>query len=150
MLKLHYQINEIKEIGAMTFFKVIAKCGHVGRKYYYKGEFFVKAESGKMAAAIVRNAPRVKHHHKDAILDVIKIGYEDYVGGKITYSVNPYFNCHSRQQQKYFLYEIQDSIFFEETKNFFSTERRKDRLVKLKILKKLERKAIKYGECAVV
>ena len=52
----------------MKLFEVEAKCGHVGRKYFTLKVFPVKANSRKEAAAIVRNIPRVKHHHKDAIL----------------------------------------------------------------------------------
>ena len=49
------------------YYMVIAKCGHVGRKNYIPVKFAVVAESGKEAAKKVRQFPRVKHDHKDAI-----------------------------------------------------------------------------------
>ena len=52
------------------FYKVTAKCGHVGRNNYIEKDFFVKADSGRDAALIVRCKPRVKHDRKDAILSV--------------------------------------------------------------------------------
>ena len=60
------------------YFMVIAKCGHVGRNNYIPVKFAVKAESKKAAAKMVRNFPRVKHDHKDAILDVKQIDYVEF------------------------------------------------------------------------
>ena len=62
-----------------NYFEVIAKCGHVGRNKYIPIKFAVEAESGKDAAAMVRRFPRVKHNHKDAILDCKEIFYEEYL-----------------------------------------------------------------------
>ena len=61
------------------YFAVTTKCGHVGRKYYLPVTFPVVAESGKEAARLGRDIPRVKHTHKDAILDVREISYEEYL-----------------------------------------------------------------------
>ena len=57
------------------YYKVLAKCGHVGRHRYITKWFYVKASSGKEAAYIVRYKPRVKHDHKDAIREVVSINY---------------------------------------------------------------------------
>lgn len=32
----------------MKYFEVVAKCGHVGRDYYYEGHFFVQARMQKL------------------------------------------------------------------------------------------------------
>jgi hypothetical protein len=133
----------------MALFKVIAKCGHVGKERYYRGEFFVKAENAKVAAAVVRNAPRVKHHHKDAILAVVKIGHDEYVTGRGAYSKNPYFKCRNVQQQRQVLFEIQDDIFFEDRNDSHEYKRNEDRLARLRVLKRSERKAGKYGVSAI-
>ena len=61
------------------YYKVTAKCGHVGRKYYIQITFPICAEDGKDAAKRVRNYPRVKHDHKDAILNVTQINYDEYL-----------------------------------------------------------------------
>lgn len=52
----------------MKYFEVVAKCGHVGRDYYYEGHFFVQAQNAKIAACKVKSQPRVKRDHEDAIL----------------------------------------------------------------------------------
>ena len=53
-----------------NYYEVLAKCGHVGKKHYVPVKFAVIAEDGKEAAKMVRYFPRVKHNHKDAILNV--------------------------------------------------------------------------------
>ena len=53
------------------FFRVTCKCGHVGRQFFVRVDFPVNADSGKEAAEIARFIPRVKHDHKDAILNCV-------------------------------------------------------------------------------
>lgn len=96
------------------YFKVVAKCGHVGRIYYYRGEFFVCAENRKEAAKTVRYLPRVKHHHKDAILDVKEISKEEYRINKENKKTEAYFCCKNIQEQKLHWDEIKSNVFFEE------------------------------------
>ena len=82
------------------YFMVIAKCGHVGKKNYIPIKFAVMAESGKEAARMVRNYGRVKHDHKDAILDVKKIDFLEYCEIERMNSEDPYLKCHSKHEQK--------------------------------------------------
>lgn len=98
------------------FFEVLAKCGHVGRNNYIVKKFYVKAESGKEAARIIRLAPRVKHHQKDAIIEVHKIDYEQYVQGAIRMNEDPYFNVYNTSDQKRFNLDdiIREDIYEEE------------------------------------
>ena len=81
------------------YYEVIAKCGHVGRKHYVPVKFAVIAKDGKEAAKMVRQFPRVKHNHKDAILNVNKIDYERYLEIVEMNNNDPYLRCHSRQEQ---------------------------------------------------
>lgn len=83
-----------------NYFEVIAKCGHVGRNKYIPIKFAVEAESGKDAAAMVREFPRVKHNHKDAILSVTKIDYVRYLEIIAINDNNPYLKCKSKHEQK--------------------------------------------------
>ena len=82
------------------FYKVTAKCGHVGKHYYLPIEFAIYAENGKMAAKIARNKSRVKHHQKDAILNVKEIDYLEYLELLEQNKNNPYLNSHSIQEQR--------------------------------------------------
>lgn len=97
----------------MGFFEVMAKCGHVGNKQYYRGLFYVKAENGRAAAAIVRMTPRVKHDHKDAIIAVAKIDYSAYKAGQAVSRLNPFLNCRNVQEQRVFLAEIMENVYSE-------------------------------------
>ena len=62
----------------MRYFTVTAKCGHVGRDCYIPITFAVKANSAKEAASVTRFLPRVKHHHKYAILYEKEVDFSAY------------------------------------------------------------------------
>lgn len=83
-----------------NYYEVIAKCGHVGKKHYVPVKFAVIAKDGKEAAKMVRQFPRVKHDHKDAILNVNKIDYERYLEIVKMNNNDSYLKCHSRHEQK--------------------------------------------------
>lgn len=108
------------------YFEVVAKCGHVGRNQYYRGCFYIKAESGKEAAEICRKMPRVKHDHKDAILFVYKIDKNTYEKESALQKLNePYFQCKSRYQQRLVWDEIQANIYPEVRRICRNTPKRK-------------------------
>ena len=79
--------------------KVFVKCGHVGINNCINVWMPVEAENRKEAASIARWLPRVKHHHKDAIIDVVKIDKDEYDELVELNSKDPYLNCHSVQDQ---------------------------------------------------
>lgn len=84
----------------MKYYKVTAKCGHVGKGCYIPIDFPVRAESKTEAAKIVRNFPRVKHHHKDAILDCREVSFEEYRAIHEKNQADTYLCCHSSSEQK--------------------------------------------------
>lgn len=81
------------------FFRVTCKCGHVGRQFFVRVDFPVNADSGKEAAEIARFIPRVKHDHKDAILNCVEIDYEEYVILQKINDNDPYLKCKNPQEQ---------------------------------------------------
>ena len=83
----------------MKCYEVVCKCGHVGRQHYIPIAFPVSANSKKEAAVIARNIPRVKHHHKDAILEVNEITYEEYEILVERNKNDEYLQCHNIQEQ---------------------------------------------------
>lgn len=83
-----------------NYYKVKCKCGHVGRSFYIPIDFPVIADDAKEAAKIARFIPRCKHHHKDCILNVTKISYEEFVAINENNNKDPYLLCKSVQQQK--------------------------------------------------
>ncbi len=87
----------------MKYYQVTAKCGHVGGKgKYIENEFYTAAENAKKAAEFVRLAPRVKHHHKDAIRNIKEISFEEYLIGQEKFKNDPYNTCKSSREQKTF------------------------------------------------
>lgn len=124
----------------MNFYEVKAKCGHVGRKNYLIKSFAVKAESAKIAASIVRNIPRVKHHHKDAIRQVIEITESRFHEINEFNRNDPYFCCACIQEQK--LYDIGEIL--EEEESELDYREREEIRKPIYIGKKLLRKPKKY------
>lgn len=99
----------------MRYFKITAKCGHVGKNNYYKGTLFFKAESAKQAAKDARNCPRVKHDRKDAILEVVEIDFETFEMGRKRNNSIHYYTCDNVQDQRKYLSEIEDDIYLEDS-----------------------------------
>ena len=97
----------------MKYFKVTAKFGHVGKNKYYRGNLFIKAESKKEAAKKARDIPRVKHGHKDAILQVEEIDKQSFIVESEKNRAIKYFSCYNIQQQRECFYEIEKDIFQE-------------------------------------
>ncbi len=85
---------------ANKYFKVTCKCGHVGVKHFIRVSFPIIATCGKDAAAIARYIPRVKHDHKDAILDCREISYDEYVDLQYVNDNDPYLRCECKQEQE--------------------------------------------------
>lgn len=82
------------------YFKVIAKCGHVGRGNYVPISFAVIAESAKAASQKVMTYHRVKKHLKDAIISCEEIDIDSYKELKYANVTNPYLFCKCKRQQK--------------------------------------------------
>ena len=131
------------------YYEVIAKCGHVGRKNYIPVKFAVVAESGKEAAKKVRQFPRVKHDHKDAILDVRCITLEEFLEIKEINENDPYLKCHSRQEQNLIINLAERMVTdFHNVKQAFDKQARKDRVAyKLRKFKILEESSKKEDYC---
>ena len=99
----------------MAYYLVSCKCAHVGRNYYMPIEFPVYAENGREAAAKARNLPRVKRHHKDAILNCIKVDYDTYLNQIDINNHDVYLLCKSRHEQNQIMSQIKSRLV-EETK----------------------------------
>lgn len=82
------------------YFKVTCKCGHVGIKYFIRVSFPIIATCGKDASSIARLIARVKHDHKDAILDCKEITYEEFLELKIINRNDPYLTCSCKKEQE--------------------------------------------------
>ena len=81
------------------YFKVVCKCGHVGRKNYIPIQFAIVAENAKAAAAKAKAYPRVKRDHKDAILGVFEISLEEFIDLLELNNNDPYLKCKNKQEQ---------------------------------------------------
>ena len=79
----------------MKYYKVTAKCGHVGNGMFCVKDFFIKAKNKKEARNIVRKRPRVKKGMTNCIVDVHRIGFEEYCKGLEEWKTDPYFRYRS-------------------------------------------------------
>ena len=132
-----------------NYYEVIAKCGHVGKKHYIPVKFAVIAEDGEEAAKMVRDFPRVKHSHKDAILNVNKIDCERFQEIVEMNHNDPYLKCHSRQEQNLIVNLTERMVVdLHNVKQAFDKQARKDRVAyKLRKFKILEESSKKEDYC---
>ena len=118
------------------YFKVQAKCGHVGRNRYILKWFYVKALTGEEAAKVVRDKPRVKHDQKDAIKDVVEITFKEYLVGVKINSEDMYFKCTSKQEQKFYEAVKFEEVYPEENEKPNYKKKRNGQRIKNKFLEK--------------
>lgn len=98
----------------MNYYRVKAKCGHVGRNNYIPKTFYIKSEDGKEAASKVRKIPRVKHDKKFAVLETKKITKEEYLEGIRSNKEDPFLKVTCVQQQRVLCPNLEEEIIKEE------------------------------------
>lgn len=129
------------------YYKVEAKCGHVGKNKFISKLFFVEADSGKEAANKVRFFPRVKHNRKDAILNCTIINKDEFLEGIYLNSLDPYFFVSSKQEQNLLCKCIYSEIDYEKInikyKNIKNKFKLKNKLLQ-KNLKLSLKEALRY------
>ena len=101
----------------------------MANKYFIRISFPIVATCGKDASSIARYIPRVKHDHKDAILDCKEISSKEYLELQIINNKDPYLKCECKQEQ-----EMID--------NFFSRLELEPRFLKKE--KKNKRESVEY------
>lgn len=122
----------------MKYYKVKAKCGHVGRNNYLLKDLYINAFNAKEAASIARNTPRVKHHHKDAIRNVEEISYDEYCLGLTKQKNDYYFNvCNKKDQALYC--DLMDQIEKEERAMKYKKNRNRQHIISLFVSKEWKR-----------
>lgn len=125
----------------MKFYKVDAKCGHVGRNKYIIKSFYIRAKSKKEASNIVINIARVKHHHKDVIRNIDEISFGDYLHGKKQYENDMYFHVDNQRDQKYKCVFGDDDIKKEEiVEKYKKQSHHKRYLIEMEIIKESMRR----------
>ena len=126
----------------IKYFKVTAKFGHVGRNKYYEAAVYIEAQTAKEAALQARLKPRVKHNHKDAILSVDELDYQEFICGQALMRENPYFGCRSVQEQRFKCPDLCQYIMPEKRQKNYKNKGGYKR--KQAILHRLQRKSDKY------
>ena len=102
------------------YFKVIAKCGHVGKGNYVPVAFAVRAESRSAASQKVMSYHRVKKQLNDAIISCEEIDKKSYKELMRVNANDPYLQCKCNRQQR----EIEDFASLI-CRNEYREERRK-------------------------
>ena len=98
------------------YFKVTAKCGHVGKMRYVPINFAVRAESASEAAQIAKRFPRVKKQLWDAIIGCVEITKKEYKELLRINNHDPYLNCTSSREQT-LINDLEDRIVEFEHRN---------------------------------
>lgn len=91
------------------YFRVTAKCGHVGKNNYVPINFAVRAESASEASQIAKGFPRVKKQLKDSIISCEEISKREY---KELLSINrkdPYLKSKCSRDH-YFIPDVSERI----------------------------------------
>ena len=123
------------------YYKVLAKCGHVGKNKYILKWFYVKSISAKEAARVVRYKPRVKHNHKDAIRKVIEISKLDYWKGIKEMRCDDYFKIHNSSDQRLLNCINLEELYLENNK--YEKQKNKKRKSKQRIQYEIRDKEMK-------
>ena len=134
------------------YFKVEAKCGHVGHGKCIWITFATAADNGKEAARKVRDFKRVKHDHKDAIGSVKEISFEEFIAIKAANDADPYLHCKNVQEQR----KIPDfDKRVVDDKRELRTEKKNDKSFRRRLIEIATSEAdfalksyLKVGECA--
>ena len=95
------------------YFKVVTKCGHVGRYNCIWINFAIVAESKQQAADKVREEGRVKRDHKDFIKEIKEISFEAFMELKAQNDADPYLHCKNIQEQNRIV-GFEERIFVDE------------------------------------
>ena len=121
----YHQVLDVTSFdsSSLHYYKVFVKMGHVGINYFYDAALYIAARSKREAAYIARNTSRVKHHHSDAVRDVIEISIDEYNAGLETIKSEPYFQCHNIQEQNAFGDAIWQNVFEEPKKETYKNNR---------------------------
>ena len=81
------------------YYKVTAKCGHVGKCNYIPINFAVKAENASDASQVTKGFPRVKKHLRDCIIACSEITKKEYKELLKINRKDPYLNCRCSKDQ---------------------------------------------------
>ena len=81
------------------YFKVTAKCGHVGKNNYVPINFAVKAETASGASQIAKRFPRVKKQLWDSIIACVQISKKEYKKLLQINREDPYLQCKCARDQ---------------------------------------------------
>ena len=80
----------------LKYYKVRAKCGHVGREKFCYMDFYIRGKGKREAMDyVLEKCPGVKRQlGKRAIDGVWRVTREKYIEGRKISKEDPYFKCH--------------------------------------------------------
>lgn len=127
-----------------NLYAVTAMCGHVGKNKYIAITFPITAKNARDAAKVARWIPRVKHHVKNAILEVKKITSNEYNQLIAQNRNDKYLSVHSKQEQKSLCENIESRIVY--NFNEIKIKNNRNDIVKYKLKKQkiIEKSYKKY------
>lgn len=87
------------------YYKVTAKCGHVGKGNYVPINFAVRANSASEAAQVTKRFPRVKKQLWDCIIACVEITKKEYKEILKNNREDPYLRCKCARDHAFVLDE---------------------------------------------
>ena len=97
----------------MRYYLVDAQFSHVSQNGFIIKTVPTAALDRKGAAFNVRRMPRVKHHEKNAILDVREVTKEEYdYYVENVFKNDPYFKVTNRQEQNRLCPDVYENIYY--------------------------------------
>lgn len=127
----------------MKYYKVVAKCGHVGKGKYVEVVFPVCCDDAKSAAHQILKHGKVKKQLKNAISSVCEISLDEYLVLKQENTNNIYLRAHCSQEVNTEILDIKELVF-EKNKKKVEFETRREKITYLLKKKKTIMEAYKY------
>ena len=131
----------------MEFYLVTTKCGHVGKTAYVPITFPIIANNGKEAARIARWLPRVKHCHRDAILECKRVDKEQFELQKEINNQDPYLKVKSKQEQQMLVTNLSERIQIDKHQEELSKPKQKSSKPNLRFQKMKYKNIYEEYEC---
>lgn len=111
VIEISYEeFEKRREENAIKFFKVVAKCGHVGELMFYPVNFYVYAKNKSKAIELVKNLPRVKKSKSaSAIISISEISKDEFEKGRKEMDENLFLHHNElTEQQQQQLFDLID------------------------------------------
>lgn len=122
------------------YYICLCRGGHVGIHNYIPIKLAIIASSAKEASEKAKTKPRVKKNRKGSVIETKEVSYTEFINQYNSNNDNPYFKCHSTQDQRLFCNldsELVHDEYYDEVDYNLNKDSRFDRIKRKKRLEEL-------------